>query len=131
MAAKALNKPALLVFVCLLTSLGHAQTKPVVVLIATGGTISMEIDPIKHGPAPKISGEALLALVPAVTNYATVEVTNFTKMPSDYMDPILWTQKLCRLVFGVALGQAATVPPGGLAGQPFESLGGFLVSTPP
>jgi L-asparaginase len=91
MRAYVLKNSALLVFLWAFTNPGHAQTKPVVVLIATGGTISMEIDPIKHGPAPKISGEDLLALVPQVTNYATVEVTNFTKVPSDYMDPILWT----------------------------------------
>jgi L-asparaginase len=68
-----------------------AQTKPVVVFIATGGTIAMKIDPIKHAPVPAISGEDLLATVPEVSKYATVEVKNVSNVPSDYMDPVRWT----------------------------------------
>ena len=84
-------KPALLTVVCLFASLAVAQTKPVVVLIATGGTIAMKIDPVKHAPVPAISGEDLLATVPEVSKYATVEVKNVSNVPSDYMDPIRWT----------------------------------------
>jgi L-asparaginase len=68
-----------------------AQTKPVVVFIATGGTIAMKIDPVKHAPVPAISGEDLLATVPEVSKYATVEVKNVSNVPSDYMDPVRWT----------------------------------------
>src|ERR1017187_2815864 len=68
-----------------------AQTKPVVIFIATGGTIAMKIDPIKHAPVPAISGEDLLATVPEVSKYATVEVKNVSNVPSDYMDPVRWT----------------------------------------
>jgi L-asparaginase len=46
-----------LTVLCLLATGAVAQSKPVVVLIATGGTIAMEIDPVKHAPAPAISGE--------------------------------------------------------------------------
>src|SRR5438105_8174878 len=67
------------------------QDKPVVVLIATGGTIAMKIDPVKHAPVPAISGEDLLATVPQVSKYATVEVKNVSNVPSDYMDPVRWT----------------------------------------
>src|SRR5262245_35025972 len=49
-----------------------AQTKPVVVFLATGGTIAMKIDPVKHAPVPAISGEDLLATVPDVSKYARV-----------------------------------------------------------
>jgi L-asparaginase len=86
-----LRKSALLILWCLVADLGRAQSKPVVVLIATGGTIAMKIDAIKLGPAPRLSGEDLVALVPEVTNYAKLEVTNFSNLPSDYMDPVLWT----------------------------------------
>ena len=44
---------------------GDAQ--PVVAFIATGGTIAMKIDPVKHAPVPAISGEDLLATVPDVS----------------------------------------------------------------
>src|SRR5258708_4445599 len=83
-------KSALLTVLCLLAT-AAAQTKPVVVLIATGGTIAMKIDPVKHAPVPAISGEDLLATVPEVSRYATVEVKNISNIPSDYMDPVRWT----------------------------------------
>jgi len=84
-------KSAVLAAFCLLASVAVAQTKPVVVFIATGGTIAMKIDPVKHAPVPAISGEDLLATVPEVTKYATVEVKNVSNVPSDYMDPARWT----------------------------------------
>jgi L-asparaginase len=68
-----------------------AQSKPVVVSIATGGTIAMKIDPVMHAPVPAISGDDLLATVPEVSKYATVEVKNVSNIPSDYMDPVRWT----------------------------------------
>ena len=49
-------KFALLTILCLLTAFAAAETKPVVVFIATGGTIAMKIDPVKHAPVPAISG---------------------------------------------------------------------------
>lgn len=78
----------------MLTSLEASAQKalPVVTLIATGGTIAMKIDPIKKAPVPAISGEDLLATVPDVAKYATVEVNNISNVPSDYMDPPRWIQ---------------------------------------
>lgn len=67
-----------------------AQPKPVVVFLATGGTIAMKVDPVKHAPVSAISGEDLLATVPEVSKYATVEVKNISNIPSDYMDPVRW-----------------------------------------
>lgn len=84
-------KATLLSIVCLIATLAFAaETKPVVVFIATGGTIAMKIDPVKHAPVPAISGEDLLATVPEVSKYATVEVKNVSNVPSDYMDPTRW-----------------------------------------
>jgi L-asparaginase len=80
-----------LIVLCLLTTAAVAQTKPVVVFIATGGTIAMKIDPVKHAPVPALSGEDLLATVAEVSKYATVEVKNVSNVPSDYMDPVRWT----------------------------------------
>ncbi|RQO36374.1 L-asparaginase [Herminiimonas sp. KBW02] len=67
-----------------------AQNKPVVQFIATGGTIAMKIDPVKNAPVPAISGDDLLATVPDVAKYATIEVNNLSNVPSDYMDPPRW-----------------------------------------
>ena len=67
-----------------------AAAQPVVRLIATGGTIAMKIDPVKKAPVPAISGEDLLATVPDISKYATVEVENLSNVPSDYMDAERW-----------------------------------------
>ena len=84
------TKSALLLAIFLISSAAVAATRPVVVFIATGGTIAMKIDPIKHAPVPAISGEDLLATVPEVSKYATVEVKNVSNVPSSYMDPQRW-----------------------------------------
>jgi L-asparaginase len=88
---RTLFKSAIITALCLLATVAFAQTKPVVVLIATGGTIAMKIDPVKHAPVPAISGEDLLATVPEVSQYANVEVKNISNVPSDYMDPARWS----------------------------------------
>src|SRR5690349_2873393 len=88
---RAYLKPATLAILGLFATVALAQTKPVVVFIATGGTIAMKIDPVKHAPVPAISGEDLLATVPEVSKYATVEVKNVSNVPSDYMDPARWS----------------------------------------
>lgn len=70
----------------------HAQDKPLVQFIATGGTIAMKIDPVKNAPVPAISGDDLLATVPDVSKYASIHVNNLSNVPSDYMDPARWVQ---------------------------------------
>ena len=84
-------KALVLALSCLAAMPGAAQTKPVVKFIATGGTIAMKIDPVKKAPVPAISGDDLLATVPDVAGYATIEVENVSNVPSDYMDPPRWT----------------------------------------
>ena len=87
------NKFALMTagLACLIAASAFADnTQPVVEFIATGGTIAMKIDPVKHAPVPAISGEDLLAMVPDVSKYARVEVNNLFNIPSDYMDPPHW-----------------------------------------
>jgi len=84
------TKYVLLLAIFLIATTAIAATQPVVVLIATGGTIAMKIDPIKKAPVPAISGEDLLATVPEVAKYATMEVNNISNVPSGYMDPARW-----------------------------------------
>ena len=85
--------PVLLAALCAtLIGTAHAQDKPVVQLIATGGTIAMKIDPVKNAPVPAISGDDLIAIVPEVADYAKIEVNNLSNVPSDYMDPPRWIE---------------------------------------
>lgn len=72
------------------TSPAFAQNKPTVQFIATGGTIAMKIDPVKNAPVPAISGDDLLATVPDIGKYATIQVNNLSNVPSDYMNPVRW-----------------------------------------
>jgi L-asparaginase len=69
---------------------GAAAALPTVVLLATGGTIAMKIDPEKKAPVPAISGEDLVATVPEIAKVARIEVKNLSNVPSDYMDPERW-----------------------------------------
>ena len=69
-----------------------AANLPVVVLVATGGTIAMKIDPVKKAPVPAISGEDLVSTVPEIAKVARVEVQNISNVPSDYMDPPRWVE---------------------------------------
>lgn len=101
------TKSVLLTVACLFASAAIAQSKPVVVLIATGGTIAMKIDPVKHAPVPAISGEDLLATVPEVSKYANVEVKNVSNVPSDYMDPARWTALTREVITALARPEVA------------------------
>lgn len=69
---------------------GNAAGKPVVRLLATGGTIAMKTDPLTQAPVPAISGDDLLATVPDIGKYAAIEVDNLSNVPSAYMDPPRW-----------------------------------------
>jgi L-asparaginase len=73
-------------------SAAAAQNLPQVQFIATGGTIAMKIDPVKNAPVPAISGDDLLATVPDVATYASIQVNNLSNVPSDYMDPARWIE---------------------------------------
>jgi L-asparaginase len=72
------------------------QELPVCQMIATGGTIAMQIDPVKNAPIPALSGEDLVAGVPELAKVARVRVESPFNIPSDYMDPERWVaiQKL-------------------------------------
>jgi len=83
-------KSVLLLVIFLLSTAAIVAAQPVVVFLATGGTIAMKIDPVKHAPVPAISGEDLLTTVPDVVKYAKVEVNNISNVPSSYMDPARW-----------------------------------------
>jgi len=63
---------------------------PLCQLISTGGTIAMKIDPVRQAPVPALSGQDLLAAVPAMSRLARLEVIELFNIPSDYMGPERW-----------------------------------------
>ncbi len=67
-----------------------AATLPKVVIVATGGTIAMKLDPKTGGLVPAVSGEDLVASVPGLKDIAEVEVVDFSNVPSDYYAPQKW-----------------------------------------
>ncbi|CAA9312446.1 MAG: L-asparaginase [uncultured Gemmatimonadetes bacterium] len=58
---------------------------PRVVLIATGGTISMRIDPERGGAVPRLTGSEILHTVPGVEEVARLEVREFGRYPGPHM----------------------------------------------
>ncbi len=58
---------------------------PRVVLIATGGTISMRIDPERGGAVPRLSGAEILNTLPDVGRVARLEVREFGRYPGPHM----------------------------------------------
>ncbi len=50
----------------------------------------MKLDPQTHAPVPALSGEDLVSAVPKLKDIATIQVTEFSNVPSDYMGPDRW-----------------------------------------
>jgi L-asparaginase len=67
-----------------------AQELPKVAVLATGGTIASKQDPAKGGYVPALSGEALVAAVPAIKRIAQIQVEQFSNIPSQNMTPEIW-----------------------------------------
>ncbi|HEX2091319.1 MAG TPA: asparaginase [Longimicrobiaceae bacterium] len=65
--------------------MGRGGRLPRVVLIATGGTISMRVDPERGGAVPRLSGGEILGAVPGVEEVADVEVREFGRYPGPHM----------------------------------------------
>lgn len=57
---------------------------PNVTIVATGGTIAMTVDET-GAPVPALSGEDLVAAVPALADLADIGVVEFSNVPSPYM----------------------------------------------
>ncbi|MBK9234154.1 MAG: asparaginase [Anaerolineae bacterium] len=73
------------------------QRKPTIVVIATGGTIAMRIDPISGGPVPTLSGANLVAGIPALGDLGEIIVEEFANIPSEQMQPHTWLQLAQRI----------------------------------
>lgn len=58
-----------------------------IVALTTGGTIAMKEDPVTGGLIPAVSGDDLLAAVPALKDVASVDVIEQSNIPSGHMTP--------------------------------------------
>jgi L-asparaginase len=56
-----------------------------IVLVFTGGTISMRHDPAKGGAVPSLSGRDILSLAPAIEQIATIEIDDWGAHPGPHM----------------------------------------------
>ena len=56
-----------------------------IVLVFTGGTISMRRDPTHGGAVPSLSGRDILALAPAIEQIADVEIVDWSAHPGPHM----------------------------------------------
>jgi L-asparaginase len=61
--------------------------KKKVKLVFTGGTISMEVDPVIGAAIPVLSGEQILSNVRGLDEIADFEISNFAKLPGPHMTP--------------------------------------------
>lgn len=66
------------------------QELPKVVVLSTGGTIASKQDPVKGGYVPALSGEELVAAVPAIKKIAQIQVEQISNIPSPDMTPEIW-----------------------------------------
>ena len=63
-----------------------------IVLVFTGGTISMRHDSAAGGAVPALAGRDILALVPQIQDIAAVEVDEFGAYPGPHMTlELMWT----------------------------------------
>jgi L-asparaginase len=58
---------------------------PRILLITTGGTISMRVDPERGGAVPTLSGEEIVRMVPGIDRVARLEVREFGRLPGPHM----------------------------------------------
>lgn len=59
-----------------------------VVILTTGGTIAMRLDP-DRGVVPAVSGPELVAAVPPLSDVCPVDVREFSNIPSPHMTPAI------------------------------------------
>lgn len=58
-----------------------------IVLVFTGGTISMRHDPAARGAVPALAGRDILQLVPQLGSIAVLEIDDFGAFPGPHMTP--------------------------------------------
>jgi L-asparaginase len=67
-----------------------AQELPKVAVLSTGGTIASRHDPVKGGYVAALSGEDLVAAVPAIKNIAQIQVEQISNISSSDITTETW-----------------------------------------
>ena len=55
-----------------------------VVVVFTGGTIAMKLDPISHTAIPALNADEIISSVTNINSYVDLEVVNFSNLPSHH-----------------------------------------------
>lgn len=58
-----------------------------VVVIFTGGTIAMRIDPVLHAAIPALNVDEIMSSIANIKSFADLEVINFSNLPSPHITP--------------------------------------------
>lgn len=66
------------------------DTLPTVVVLATGGTIASQYDPVTGALKPALTGDEIVAAVPGLSEIAVVEVEQIANVGSKDMTPEIW-----------------------------------------
>jgi L-asparaginase len=82
---------------------------PRILLITTGGTISMRVDPARGGAVPTLSGEEIVRMVPGIDQVARVEVREFGRFPGPHMTIERMWELRAEILRGVQDGFEAVV----------------------
>ena len=70
---------------------------PRIAVITTGGTISMRYDPALGGAVPAVSGAELLEMVPGIGEVASIDLVEFSNVPSCHLTPAMMFE-LCHVI---------------------------------
>jgi L-asparaginase len=70
---------------------------PRIAVITTGGTISMRYDPALGGAVPAVSGVELLQMVPGIGEVASIDLVEFSNLPSCHLTPGMMFE-LCHVI---------------------------------
>lgn len=61
--------------------------KKKVLVIFTGGTIAMKVDPVLHAAIPALNADEIMSTVSNIKNFAETEIINFSNLPSPHITP--------------------------------------------
>ena len=59
-----------------------------VVVVFTGGTIAMKLDPISHTAIPALNADEIISSVTNINSYVDLEVVNFSNLPSPHINVV-------------------------------------------
>jgi L-asparaginase len=86
----------LVAFLCAIGASATAQTLPNIVVLATGGTIASRQNITQGTSLPSLSGNELVAAVPALTKVAKVTTEQVATVGSRDMTPAIWLKLVAR-----------------------------------